>query len=387
MIKKEKNKYGQYFTKKLLLKKKVYELIKNKPIEILEPSVGRGDLVDYILTKNNNIKFDMYEIDKNIEPLNSIKKNEITYIDFLKCNISKKYKTIIGNPPYIRTKTGNLYIDFISKCYDLLLDKGELIFIVPSDFIKLTSASIIINKMMNNGSFTHIIFPNDEKLFENANIDVIIFRYCKNNKLNNKIYINGKINYLSNSNGILTYSITNNINNDTFSNYFDIYVGMVSGKEDIFKNDIYGNIKILNGENKIDKYILIDKFPSENIELNNYLLNNKQILINRKIRKFNETNWYEWGTLRNFNSIKNNLNKPCIYINTLTRKDKVCFKGKTQLFGGQLIIMIPKFDNININNIVKYINSDKFKQNYTYSGRFKIGYKQLSNALFNIPTN
>ena len=34
--------------------------------------------------------------------------------------------------------------------------------------------------MMNNGIFTHIFHPNDEKMFENANIDIIVFRYYKN---------------------------------------------------------------------------------------------------------------------------------------------------------------------------------------------------------------
>ena len=44
--------------------------------------------------------------------------------------------------------------------------------------------------------------------------------------------------------------------------------------------------------------------------------------------------------------------------------------------------MIPK-KNINVENIVEFLNSDSFKSNYMYSGRFKIGHKQLCNSLFN----
>jgi len=44
-----------------------------------------------------------------------------------------------------------------------------------------------------------------------------------------------------------------------FKDYFDIYVGLVSGKEDIYKNEEFGNIEILNGENKIEKYNYIEK--------------------------------------------------------------------------------------------------------------------------------
>ena len=118
--------------------------------------------------------------------LDNIPKNVI-YEDFIEADVKKKYKTIIGNPPFVRTTTGNLYIDFIEKCYNLLLNNGELIFIIPSDFFKLTSASKLLNIMITNGTFTHIYHPHNENLFENASIDVIVFRYCKNKKLNENL--------------------------------------------------------------------------------------------------------------------------------------------------------------------------------------------------------
>ena len=34
----------------------------------------------------------------------------------------------------------------------------------------------------------------------------------------------------------------------------------------------------------------------------------------------------------------------------------------------------------NLNNIVSYMNSDKFKDNFMFSGRFKIGHRSLSNS-------
>ena len=375
---------GQYFTKNKLLKLCVNKLIKNNPKLILEPSVGRGDLVDYVRKKRKGMRFDMYEIDEEIEFLEDIEKEKINFGDFLNFKIDKKYKTIIGNPPYVKTSSGNLYIKFIEKCYDLLKDKGELIFIVPSDFIKLTSSGKIINKMLGTGTFTDIYHPNDERLFEKANIDVIVFRYCKDISLEKKVMLNGDEKYLINRNGIITFSDEKCLDMTGFLEYFEISVGMVTGKEGVFKNERYGNIEMLNGKNKKNKYILLNEFPSKDEELNKYMRENKDTLIKRKIRKFDENNWYEWGALRNYNKIRENMGKECLYVYNLSRSKEICFIDKVQYFGGSLIMMIPK-KSIDLKKICEYMNSDKFKKNYMYSGRFKIGHKQLCNCLFNLP--
>jgi len=375
---------GQYFTSNLVLKDTVYKLIKNNPTSILEPSMGRGDLVEYVNSKNPKFQFDLYEIDNTIDFLESIERDRINIGDFLSYDIIKTYDTIIGNPPYVKTKTGNLYIDFIEKCYKLLNENGELIFIVPSDFIKLTSSGKIINEMMKNGTFTDIIHPHNENLFENASIDIIVFRYCKDEKLLKKTLLNEQEKYLINSNGILTFSDTEPQDLCMFSEYFDIYVGMVTGKENVYKNKKLGNIELLNGKNKTDKYILINTYPTDNKELNKYMLSHKKELIDRKIKKFTDKNWYEWGALRNYKTIENHLgkDKDCIYVSNITRSSNVCFDDKVQYFGGGLIIMIPK-KLINIKKMVAFINSETFKSNYMYSGRFKIGHKQLCNCQFN----
>lgn len=372
-----KHKLGQYFTESILLKNKVKDFILNNPKTILEPSVGQGDLVSYI--KNTNINFDMFEIDKTIKPLDGIDKNKIIYKDFIKENIEKSYTTIIGNPPFIRTKKGNLYIDFIHKCFNLLKENGELIFIIPSDFFKLTSSSKLLISMLKSGTFTHIFHPNDEKLFKDASIDVIVFRYCKNQSLPKKVLYNDNELHIINSNGLITFNTQNTDNFVLFKDYFQIYVGLVSGKEGVYKNNELGNFQVLNGKEKIDNYIFIKEFPSGINEIDNYLKEHKEKLINRKIKKFNEKNWFEWGAPRNIKNIENNINKKCIYISNLTRKTKVSFIDKVQYFGGGLICLIPKYE-LNLEKICKYINSIKFRQNFIFSGRFKIGHRQISNS-------
>ena len=377
-----KNSKGQYFTEDEYLKRSVYQLIKNEGC-ILEPSVGKGHLPQYIKSCNPDATFDLYEIDNTLELLDGVE--NVKYTDFLREEIDNTYNTIVGNPPYIKTPKGNAYIHFIKRCFNLLNDNGELIFIVPSDFIKLTSSSSLINEMMEHGTFTDFIFPNNESLFRNASIDVIIFRYCKDSTLDKVCNVNDKVKYLINTNGILTFKDTLE-DTSLVSDYFDAYVGLVTGNESVFKNATLGNIELLCSKENTKNYILLEKFPSGNDELDNYMKSNKDILLSRKIRKFNESNWWQWGALRNYNTIKDKIGINCIYISNLTRANEVAFIGKVQLFSGSLIILIPK-TKIDLNLVCKCLNSNEFKSDYTFAGRFKIGHRQLLNASLNIPSN
>jgi adenine-specific DNA-methyltransferase len=389
---KKAHRLGQYFTKNDLLKKKLCEMIQNEPELILEPSVGRGDLVVYCKEKKPNVSFDMYEIDPSIDFL--VPKEKIIFGDFLEKKIEKKYMTIIANPPFVRTKNGNLYIDFIEKCFHLLEIHGEMIFIIPSDFFHLTSASKLLIRMTSEGSFTNIFHPNIENLFDDASIDVLIFRYQKTNQQQiSKIIYNDNESLIHHYNGLITFSdYDNSISSEHISlinpkrrikDVFDIFVGLVSGKDEVFKCDL-GNIEVLIDENITKKFIYLDKFPSENEVINTYLLDNKDILLSRKIKKFNDKNWYQWGAPRNIKTMKSFYGEECIYIHNLTRKNKVAFIDKVQYFGGNLLMLKPKqkMTKEELDQTILFFNGKDFLKNFTYSGRFKIGHKQISDSLF-----
>ena len=385
-------KFGQYFTKNTVLQNKVVSFILNNPSEILEPSVGRGDLIFSTLSSFPSVLVDCFEIDEKINLINKNSQINLKYCDFLEEQITKKYKTIIGNPPYVKTSRGNLYIDFIEKCVNLLDTDGELIFIIPSDFFKLTSASSLISFMLENGHFTHLYRPNNESLFESASIDIIIFRYQKT--LSQSDIVQYSEGYptesqsemrICHSNGIITLSPINEIQSTQYHvhDFFDVYVGMVSGKDSIFKNESLGNIKVLTDENTYSNFIFTESFPSNDKDIDNYLCSNKEELLDRKIKKFNEKNWWSWGAPRNIKIIKKSFGLNCIYIKTLTRAKNVSFIGNVEYFGGSLILLVLKsnFSYINLKKINKYFNSEEFKFNYTYANRFKIGHKQICNSI------
>jgi adenine-specific DNA-methyltransferase len=164
-----KKQIGQYFTVSDKLQKFVFDKVKHKSSALLEPSFGAGHLLKKFKEYDNNYPMVGYELDTTIKPVIKFNENQtIIYGDFTAQTITTKFKTIVGNPPYVKQKTSNLYIKFIEQCYNYLDDaSGELIFIVPSDFIKLTSASSIIDKMKETGSFTDFLFSHDE-----ADVDV-----------------------------------------------------------------------------------------------------------------------------------------------------------------------------------------------------------------------
>ena len=123
------------------------------------------------------------------------------------------------------------------------------------------------------------------------------------------------------------------------------------------------------------------KCPTKNANLNAYLLDHKADLIERKIRKFNETNWFEWGALRNYAKVTDKMGEDCIYVKTLTRDVEVAFVDTVSYFGGGLIALIPKADVAHtpdlLSKTVALLNSKEFRENYLYSGRFKIGQRQM----------
>lgn len=356
-------------------------MVKHRGHLLLEPSFGAGHLLKKFKEYNDDYPIMCYELDRTVKPVVEFNKHQLVlYGDFTLQRFTRNFKTIIGNPPYVKQTTGNLYIKFIELSYNLLDTDGELIFIVPSDFIKLTSASALITRMIENGSFTDFLFPHNEKLFEGASIDVVAFRYQKGLRTTTTL-VNGKPMICNVHNGIITFS-ESQLTGTPISNLFNVYVGLVTGKEDVYKVD-FGNIEVLNDKGKVDTYIFTNTFPTSNQTINAHLLSKKQELLDRKIKKFNESNWFEWGAPRNLTAINSNMGKPCIYVRNVTRSKEVAFIHTVRNFGGGLLCLIPKvaMESKDLERVVSFLNGSGFQKDYIYSGRFKIGHKQVSNAI------
>ena len=353
--------YGQYFTPDWLVSD-IVKLIKNTG-KILEPACGDGAFLRQ-LPKDRTIGI---EIDEKVI------KEPCLCMDFF--DFSEKVDTIIGNPPYVRGKEIsqetkkklknssnyiNLYIHFIDRSIDLLVNGGELIFLVPRDFINLTCAEGINKRLFQEGGFTYWHEYGDLKIFKDACPNVVVFRWVKNERHKIDInYLNGRI-YFSSKMGTM------------MSDLFSIKVGGASGANNIFFNE-NGNIDVVvsstftNGKTKKAFYCS---------QSNEYLSQYKDILMNRKIRKFDESNWWEWG--RKIPIIDGEK----IYVNMKTRKECPFFTNDSNYFDGSVLCLIPKStSSFAVEDYIKLLNQNDWEsQGFIVGGRYIFGQRSLLNA-------
>lgn len=297
---------------------------------ILEPSCGDGAF------SNKLENCTAIEFDERVCPDYALN------MDFFDYSESNKFDTIIGNPPYVRyqdiefstkmkldrtlfDERTNLYLFFIEKCIRHLKPHGELIFIVPRDFLKNTSAIKLNEFIYENGTITHFLELGDKRIFDGACPNTIIFRFEKDNmsrQCDNRRFVcnNGQLMFLEND-----YTIP-------FNDLFFVKVGAVSGDDEVFINE-HGNMEFVcsythkNGQTKRMFY---------NIEAKE-LLEYKERLLNRKIKKFDEKTWFMWG--RNY--FVSDL--PRLYVNGKTRNANPFFYHPCKAYDGSVLAIFPKF--------------------------------------------
>ena len=370
---------GQYFTTSAALQDWIYEKVKYKGQPLLEPSVGAGHLLQPFLRANPAYPIISYEIDGSIARLPLRPMLDWVVGDFLTAEITDRFPTIIGNPPYVkRPHKPNLYLDILSRCLDLLTPDGELLMIVPSDFLKLTSAAPLLKRMVATGAFTDVWFPHDEGLFAGAAIDVVLFRYQRGLP-QTMVIVNGIPKSLNCSEGIVTFVGPGvSAASQTIGDLFDVYVGIVSGADGVYRSSI-GDTAILTDKDRVGTFILPRTWPTGSTAIDARLLEHKAVLLGRKIRRFDESNWWQWGALRNLDAVTAAAAavKPCLYVRMMTRSTEVAFPGTVQLFGGGLLCLIPK-PAAPTDILPKALAAiQAARADYVYAGRFKMGHKQV----------
>ena len=124
-----------YPTPRWLVEKMFYGVKLQEIKTILEPSAGKGDIVDYILERYdrnfyNKPSIDCVEIDKDLTALLKGKKYRVVYNDFLTFSTFKHYDLIIANFPF---SEGDKHL---LKALDMQKNGGGIICLVNAETIK-----------------------------------------------------------------------------------------------------------------------------------------------------------------------------------------------------------------------------------------------------------
>ncbi len=358
---------GQFFSPDKLVKKCI-SLIQNNDGRLLEPSCGNGA---FNSVKRHDSVF--IEIDSKI-----VEDKDVKIMNFFDYPATEKFDTIIGNPPYVDNSLfnvnwetdikvqANLYLFFIEKCFHHLKEHGELIFIVPREFIKLTSAKSVNELLCKNGTITHYYDFGDEKLFAEACPNICIFRYEKGNFSNKTETFDGIYN-LKNNNGIISFS--DKKSNEKLGDYFEIKVGAVSGADKIFEN--------ADGEEFVySKTCKTGELKKMLYQRNHEdLLAHKTQLAKRKIKKFSDEDWFMWGRPVNFK-----FGQPRIYVNCKTRNKEPFFMNSCERWDGSILALFPK-RNMDLPKATKILNGlDWNKLGFMTGGRYLFTQKSLKEA-------
>ena len=196
-----RRKLGQFFTPFEVASFMADWILLNKKtnLSILDPASGLGifERAIHIKAKSKKIKFDAWELDKNLsDELVKIYSElgidaNVINKDFLNGSWDKKYDGIIANPPYYKhhfidnkdevyqqicSKTyfkfsiqTNIYCWFLIKSLNLLEDGGRLAFIIPSEFLNSNYGEEIKNYLIKCGLSINIINIHfKEKVFDKA---------------------------------------------------------------------------------------------------------------------------------------------------------------------------------------------------------------------------
>ena len=279
MPKKERKKYGQFFTSKDTARYMagLYNISTNQAqVSILDAGAGSGILSCALVEKLEQIdsiqkiELTCYENDKNI--VNLLKENLQTcqekskkdiqiqiitdnyitsqYLDFnhmIGGNPNpKKYDFVIGNPPYMKISKDapeatampevcygapNLYFIFAAMGLFNLNDDGEMVYIIPRSWTSGAYFKRFRQYFLTEGKLEHIhLFVSRNKVFDKEDVlqETIIIKVKKTHKTPEKITITSS---QSNNDFDNLTSLTVPYNLVVSGN--DFYVYLVTNKEEI----------------------------------------------------------------------------------------------------------------------------------------------------------
>lgn len=364
--------FGQVFTPPAVVRQML--ALRRNGGRVLEPSCGDGafarELPGCVAI----------ELDRRVAPGGALQ------MDFFAYPESERFDTIIGNPPYVRHQDilpetrarldmslfdsrSNLYLFFIEKCVRQLEAGGELIFIVPRDFIKLTAARQLNAWLFAQGTITDFIETGDSGIFGPYVPNCAIFRFEKG-RMDRRMHdgrrfelVDGQLMFLAGE-----YSLP-------LSDLFEVRVGAVSGADAVFTHP-GGNMEFVcsrTHETGETRRMFFDV-------CNAHLEAHKERLLARGVRHFDESNWWQWGRRHHISGV------PRIYVNGKTRRANPFFIHPCLNYDGAVLALFPRDPAMDIEVACARLNSavDWNELGFVCDGRYIFTQRALQNCL--LPT-
>ncbi len=326
-------------------------------------------------------------------------------MDFFAYPDAERFETIIGNPPYVRfqdipTATrkrldskhfdgrSNLYLFFIEKCLRHLTPGGELIFITPRDFLKATSAVRLNRLMFEQGSITDAIELGDARVFDDAVPNCLIWRFekgCADRSLRYAEIGSGdrvaesladpswQARSLAESAGHLMF-----VRGDyplRLSDTAFVKVGAVSGADEIYADALQGNRDFVCSSTARSGQTRRMIWCERGCPPPAALLPHRARLIGRRIRPFDESNWWQWG--RGYYQS----DRPRVYVNGKTRAERPFFTHPCMHYDGAVLAIFPHNARTDVVAFAAALNAiDWSELGFVCDGRHLFTQRSLENA-------
>lgn len=362
---------GQVFTREDVVRRMLALRRSGEHARVLEPSCGDGAFSRHLPGCT------AIELDARVAP------REARVMDFFALPEHECFDCIIGNPPYVRhqdilpatralldsamfDRRSNLYLYFIEKCVRHLVPGGELIFITPRDFIKLTAARKLNAWLFSQGSITDFIETGDAAIFGRFIPNCAIFRFEKG-RLDRRMH-DGRL-FVERDGQLLFLRQGLNVR---LGDLFDVRVGAVSGADDVFVHP-QGNVEFVCSTTRDDGQTRRAFFDLRHP----WLEQHKARLLARRVRRFDESNWWRWGRLHPRSDA------PRIYVNCKTRRARPFFLHPCTHFDGAILALFPRSSDLDLERATALLNDavDWQELGFVCDGRYLFAQRSLQNCL------
>ena len=378
---------GQVFTPPVIVDC-MRGLVRNSG-RVLEPACGDGAFLQHF-PGALGIEIDPRHAPPGAEVMN-----------FFELGEDELFATIIGNPPYVRYQDispgtrrlardtvldgrANLYLFFIEKCLRLLEPGGELIFITPRDLLKATSAVPLNRLLYQAGTITDFIDLGDARLFDGATPNCAIWRFERGNDTRRTRFATLGLadgaagferlhweerNFIESGGHLL---LTRQNYPLKLSDIAFVKVGAVSGADELYTSTEHGNRDFVCSSTVADGKTRRMIWCEPGDPPPKALLPHHDRLIARRIRSFDEFNWWQWGRgLYQSDQAR-------VYVNNKTRRAQPFFVHNCPNYDGAVLAIFPRDPTVDVNILAEALNAVNWDDlGFICDGRFLFTQRSL----------